>query len=278
MAGKRAKKRPAGKRSSRKKSKSAGSRSHWLRNLLLVLVAVVCLVACRYYFGSFETREKMESLAVKWTQPLRVHPATPAPVAGWLDALHDSIPMSTGFVVEGGELGRDPNSPFIAGIPQTRYPTQLVRWSNNARLLRGESGQSACVALRLDALTAEAGTTVALPAEIDMEHAAWQRVLHLLTQRYPKRFEDVWIYLGPIDGLDAAPTPRAHYAIVFDITGIGGLRALAFRIPAGATDRKLDDYITSIADIEQLTGLRFLPELDFSLRNALIEYVSPRIW
>ena len=281
MAGKRAKRQPAKKGASKKKRKNVGSGSHWLRNLVLVLLAAVCLGSGIYYFGSFETRAKIESLAVKWTQPLRVHPSTPAPVADWLDTLHDSIPSSTGFVVEGGELGRDPDSPFIAGIPRAKDPLQLVRWSKNVRLLRdthnGDS-RTACIALRLDALTLEAGTTVALPKAIDLSHAAWQRTLHRFTQRYPKRFKDVWIYLGPIEPSNASSSPSAHYAIVFDITEIGGLRALALRVPTEAEGRHLDDYITSIANIEQSTGLQFLPELDFSLRNALVEHVNPQIW
>ena len=281
MAGKGVKKQPAKKRSSKKKSKSAGSRSHWLRSCVLILLVGLCLVGSLYYFGSLETRAKMESLVVEWTQPIRVHPSTPAMAAAWLDALNDSIPTSTGFVVEGGELGRDPNSPFIAGIPQAQDPVELVRWSPNIRLLRNARERhdpSVCVAVRLNPSTAAAGTMVALPAAIDLDQATWQRMLHLFTQRYPKRFENVWIYLGPIGGSDASSNPSAHYAIVFDITAIGGLRALALQIPTGAEDQKLGDHITSIANIEQSTGLQFLPELDFSLRNALVEHVSPQIW
>ncbi|NBB80303.1 MAG: hypothetical protein GVY36_12815 [Verrucomicrobia bacterium] len=279
MAGKRPKKRSAKRRSSKKKQHPrGGSGSHWLRNIVVALLLAGGLVAGLYYFGSFETRAKMESLALKWTQPLRIHPSTPAPVAAWLDALHDSMPTSTGFTVEGGELGRDPDSPFIAGIPRAEDPVQLARWSDNVRILRDGSGRSVCIALRLDALTSGAGTAVALPEEIDLDHAAWQQMLHRFTLRYPKRFEDVWIYLGPIGGSAASSRPSAHYAIVFDITGIGGLRALALRIPSDAEGRRLGDYITSISKIEQSTGLRFLPELDFSLRGALSGHVSPRLW
>ncbi|NBB80576.1 MAG: hypothetical protein GVY36_14220, partial [Verrucomicrobia bacterium] len=115
MAGKRPKKRSAKRRSSKKKQHPrGGSVSHWLRNIVVALLLAGGLVAGLYYFGSFETRAKMESMALKWTQPLRIHPSTPAPVTAWLNALHDSMPTSTGFTVEGGELGRDPDSPFIA--------------------------------------------------------------------------------------------------------------------------------------------------------------------
>lgn len=278
MVAKRAKKTTAKKRSSRKRSKSVGSGSHWFRNGLIFVLLVFALIGGTYFFGSFELRAKMEALAVEWTQPVRLHPSAPAPLAAWLDALNDSIPSSTGFVVEGGELGRDPDSPFLAGIPRSRVPVRLVRGPGYARLQNEETGQNVCIALRLNASTLETGNGVPLGGEIDFDDGAWARAMDLFTQRYPKRFDDVWVYLGPIDESDASPIPSAHYAIIFDLTDIGGLRALALRIPTNAEAARLSAHVTSIASIERSTGLQFLPEFDFSLRSALLEHVSPQIW
>lgn len=225
----------------------------------------------------------MESLAVQFSQPIRTHPSTPKILAEWLDALHDSIPSSAGFVVEGGELGRSPDSPFIAGVPQARGPIQLIGGQREAQLVRDVNRQSVCVAWRLNE-SGEMADSPALPTTIDSNNPLWAELVHLVMHRYPMRFQEIWVYLGPIydpeasAGSPESTDPLAHYVIIFDMTEIGGLRALTLRLPAGADAGKLDDYITSIASIERACGIQFLPELDFSLRNALVEHVSPQIW
>jgi hypothetical protein len=284
MAGKSPKKQRAGKRTPTKKRKQKSSGSHWFRNGLLGLLGVACLCAGLYYFGSFELRAKMESLAIASTQAIRTHPASPAPLARWLDAWHDSIPSSRGFVVEGGELGRDPDSPFIAGIPQARVSLRVVRGPGQARLVDTANGRVLCRALRVDGSGDRALSGADTLQQDWLDNEVGESVVHRLTDRYPERFGEVWIYLGPI--YDQTPASRqgspaaasAHYAIVFDITEFGGLRALALRIPADTGKQALAESITSIEKIEQATGLRFLPELDFSLRHALVEHISPQIW
>ncbi len=122
------------------------------------------------------------------------------------------------------------------------------------------------------------------PMPDDFANGPWQRALSELTDRYPKRFDEVWIYLGPAYRSESSKLasgiaiPDAFYAIAFDLTQEGGLRALALLIPTEARSENLNDYITSIAQIEKLTGLQFLPELDFSLRDTLGNYRSPSIW
>ena len=108
--------------------------------------------------------------------------------------------------------------------------------------------------------------------------------MHEFTQRYPKRFGEVWIYLGPAylpetpNFSSAISLPDAFYIIAFDLTDEGGLRALALLIPTDAESKNLNDYLSSIAEIEKLAGLQFLPELDFSIRDTIGDYVSPTVW
>jgi endonuclease G len=112
----------------------------------------------------------------------------------------------------------------------------------------------------------------------------WKKAMRELTERYPKRFGEVWLYLGPVYGSESSKPgsgialPEAFYAIVFDLTDKGGLRALALLIPADAQSKNLNDYLSSITEIEKLTGLQFLPELDFSIRDTIGNYVSPSVW
>ena len=78
----------------------------------------------RYYFGSFETRIKMERIALAALNSPRTHGTTPAPVARLLDFGYDWIPSSEGMVVEGGELGRNEDARFLAGVPHSRQPVR----------------------------------------------------------------------------------------------------------------------------------------------------------
>jgi endonuclease G len=127
-------------------------------------------------------------------------------------------------------------------------------------------------------------TTNHAPSTESFYNGVWEKVIRELTERYPKRFEEVWIYLGPIYGPNSSnlssgiAVPDGYYAIAFDLTNEGGLRALALNIPVDGVSKNLNDYITSIEKIEKLTGLQFLPGLDYSLRDTIGSYVSPSVW
>jgi endonuclease G len=114
--------------------------------------------------------------------------------------------------------------------------------------------------------------------------ALWQRLMHELTVHYPKRFGEIWIYAGPIpqphgarlaSGIAAADS---FYAIAFDLTETGGLRAIAFHLPVDAEDAPLRNYLSSIERIEQLSGLQFLPEVDYHARSVLSSAVNAQLW
>lgn len=112
----------------------------------------------------------------------------------------------------------------------------------------------------------------------------WQRLIREITVNYPNRFGEIWIYLGPVmreqsSKLESGvPVPDGFYAIAFDLTETGGLRAIAFLVPQDAPDTKLSHYITSISKIEKHTGLDFLPEVDYHAREVLRSAVSPQLW
>lgn len=332
----RAKNKPAHKRVSRYKKTTLGKNqhTHWFRHICILLLVTMLLLCGLYYFGSFETRAQMERVALLSLNSLRTHDSTPEPVAHLLDIPYDWIPSSRGMIVEGGELGRSVNSPFIAGMPHSRKPIRLLQQPSYANLFNTRKLQTACIALRLDQrprqkatiqsalqidgrvpeLTAQAMTLaqwqpypIAPAAALIGQHGErgasdarlatnyapmskafatkpWAKAMREVTQRYPKRFDEIWLYLGPAYRAENSKLasniaiPDAFYVIAFDLTEAGGLRALALFIPTDAESENLNDYVTSIAQIEKLTGLQFLPELDFSIRDTLGNYLSPSVW
>lgn len=316
------------------KSRNRPNHSHWLRKLLVRLSIAILAIGGIYHFSSFEIRAKMERFALSAVNSSRTHGAMPALVAPIFDSLYDAIPSSGGMVVEGGELGRDLETPFIAGIPNSRMPIRPLLQPSYINLFNERSQQTACIAIRLDdtkrkkadtdgslqidariprlsaqamtlgewrpqpiapakALIGQNGERGAIDTKLATNYApmteayadgVWKKVMHEFTQRYPKRFGEVWVYLGPAylpessNFGSAISLPDAFYIIVFDITNEGGLRALTLLIPTDAENKNLNDYLSSIAEIEKLTGLQFLPELDFSIRETIGEYISPTVW
>lgn len=329
MANKRAKKKTAGKRTTSPKKGMP-----WLRWLGLLFLLVVLLCGSLYSFGSFETRATMERIAMLTLNAPRTHGSMPAPIARLFDLLYDCIPSSEGMVVEGGELGRDPDNPFLAGLPHSRQALRSLPQPSYINLFNERNLQAACIALRLDdtprqkahpsrsalvdarvprlnaeamrlgkwqahpivpsaALLGQHGARGAADAALATNHAPmteafasgpWAKAMRELTRRYPQRFGEVWVYLGPAYRPESAKLaagiaiPDAFYAIVLDLTDAGGLRALALLIPTDAESHDLKDYLSSIAQIEKLTGLQFLPELDYSIRDTLGNYRSPSVW
>ncbi|MFT4901277.1 MAG: endonuclease G [Lentimonas sp.] len=298
------------------------------------LILAVLAVGGIYYFGSFETRNALVDAAQRTLNQARSAQWMPRIVSGSLDRLYDSVPLSEGLTVDGGELGRT-LSPILAGIPQSRKPIRVLQNMTYINLYDERAKQPLCIAYRLSNAESEAATVspqilndprVASPRMQDLESnnwqatglapaaalarefgttgasethlssnfvpmpqsfvdGIWQQAILTITEEYPRRFDEVWIYTGPIYKADSAQlangilAPEAIYCIVFDLTDSGGLRAIAFTLPttAGAAT-SLQDCRSSIASIERATGLSFLPEIGFDARDLLLNWVSPQLW
>lgn len=318
------------KRNTAKKTK----KKNWLLRFVVLIFIILLAIAATYYFVSFETRAKMDRAALSTINVVRTHESTPAFISGFLDMLYDTIPTSEGLVVEGSELGRDSDIPFIAGTPNARFPMIALIQPSYINMFNERSKQSSCIVFRLDnlqpdnakldesilidarfprlnapsmtlgdwrpypiapptALIRQHGERGLKDAQLATNHAptseayhigVWSKAMRELTERYPKRFDEVWIYLGPIYSENSSKlssgiaVPDGFYAIAFDLTDEGGLRALALNIPTDGESNNLNDYITSIEKIEKLTGLQFLPDLDYGLRDTIGRYISPSVW
>lgn len=126
--------------------------------------------------------------------------------------------------------------------------------------------------------------TFSVPMREYFSEESWTSFMREIVVNYPSRFGEVWLYVGPVFGPDSQrltsgiPIPKQFYAIVFDITTEGWLRAIAFLFPHEQQPESLDQCITSIEAIESLTGLTFLPELNQAAYNSLRAWVSPKLW
>lgn len=136
----------AAKKRKKQKKKSSGC----FGSLLALLTVILLAIGAVYYFGSFEIRAKMERLLLGLIEGPRNNPSLPTPIADTLDLLNDQIPSSAGLIVEGGELGRDENSHFLAGLPQSRSPFQPLRNQNYTNLFNDRGLHTICIAARIE--------------------------------------------------------------------------------------------------------------------------------
>lgn len=79
-------------------------------------------------------------------------------------------------------------------------------------------------------------------------------------------------YIGP----NAVAVPTHFYKVVFDPVRV---EAIAFVVPnTPHSNRKIDEFITSIRDIEVRTGLDFLNRINPAVQALIEEAVAPALW
>jgi len=111
----------------------------------------------------------------------------------------------------------------------------------------------------------------------------WKALEQKIASNYPGRFGEVWVLAGPVFGDQPkklqrrVAVPEAFYMIVLDESD-GRVRAEAFIIPQEPASPDLDQYLTSIDEIERRTGLDFLRELPDDAEGALEARPAGRAW
>ncbi len=128
-----------------------------------------------------------------------------------------------------------------------------------------------------------------IPQRHGLNAGLWKQLEQRSATSYPARFGEVWIVVGPVfgatpallpsrGGLTAPRVPEGCFMIITDESD-GRVRTLAFlfpqELPPGA---KVDDYLTTIAEIEARTGLDFFSELPTETQVELESRRAARIW
>lgn len=123
-----------------------------------------------------------------------------------------------------------------------------------------------------------------VPQRHSLNAGPWKSLETKIATSYPGRFGEVWVLTGPIFNADperlrgGVAVPTAFYMIVIDESD-DRVRAQAFLLPQTAADNDaLDRARTSIDEIERLTGLDFLHELEDAAEDALEARRVERIW
>lgn len=111
----------------------------------------------------------------------------------------------------------------------------------------------------------------------------WRELERRVALNYTARFGAVWVLTGPVFNRFPHRTlssgvwiPDGFFKIVIE-EGVRGLRVMGFVIPQEATG-EIEDYLTSVDEIERLTGIDFLWKLEESVEEILEGKVERNAW
>lgn len=123
-----------------------------------------------------------------------------------------------------------------------------------------------------------------IPQRHALNAGPWKRLEQRIATNYPGRFGEVWVFAGPVFADKPAwlkpglALPEACFMIIVDEFE-GKLRALAFLFPQETpAEAPLDQYLTTIDEIERRTGLDFFAALDDPAEAAFEAGRAERAW
>ena len=121
------------------------------------------------------------------------------------------------------------------------------------------------------------------PQIYDFNGGIWNR-LEQKTRYWAKKHHKLYIVTGGIlepnlktIGSENVAVPNYFYKIILDYQE-PEIKAIAFLIPHKKSEKALYKYVTSIDEIEKLTGIDFFPKLEDSLENKLEKSTSYSNW
>ena len=116
------------------------------------------------------------------------------------------------------------------------------------------------------------------PQKPELNRKVWER-LERLEEAYANKFGGIWVITGPIFDQHVellshqVEIPDSFYKILIDEDN-GKVRVLPFIVPQNVTGKEiLNDFLTSVDEIEKQTGLDFFSPMDDEYENKLESYV-----
>ncbi len=122
-----------------------------------------------------------------------------------------------------------------------------------------------------------------VPQTPELNRRVWQR-LEKLEEDYANNRGSIWVIAGPVFDEHIKTigsnieVPDAFFKIIIDEEE-QGIKALAFLIPQTVTGKEpVEHFLTSIDEIEKLTGLDFFWPLSDHLEDKLESSTASRLW
>ena len=205
-------------------------------------------------------------------------------VAGYSDALGN--PLWAAYRVADVDL-RDPPPRPDNFVPDLRTAARIdAQVYTGSDYDRGHLAPNYAIATRYGQRAQEETFQMSniSPQRHTLNAGVWKELEHRIATNYAGRFGEVWVIAGPVFGAKPeklrrrVAIPESFYMIVVDESD-GRVRAAAFLFPQETpASARMDDYLASVDEIEQRTGLDFLAELPDEAENALEARRVERAW
>ena len=121
------------------------------------------------------------------------------------------------------------------------------------------------------------------PQEHQFNAGIWNR-LEQKTRYWATKYKNLYVITGGIlenasktIGTEKVTVPNYFYKIILDFQE-PEIKAIAFLIPHEDSEKALYTFVTSINNIEEITGIDFFPEIEDSLENKLEATTNYSSW
>lgn len=121
------------------------------------------------------------------------------------------------------------------------------------------------------------------PQDNDFNGGIWNK-LEQQVRFWAKKYDGVYVVTGGVlkeglqtIGVDRVSVPETFYKIVLDRSG-DEFKAIAFLIPNEATHGSFYDYMVTIDEIEELTGIDFFPKLSEVTQHEFESKMDAKVW
>ncbi|MDV7187676.1 DNA/RNA non-specific endonuclease [Lutibacter sp. TH_r2] len=126
-------------------------------------------------------------------------------------------------------------------------------------------------------------TSNVTPQKHDFNAGVWNR-LEQKTRYWATKYKKLYVVTGGIltnntktIGTEKVTVPNQFYKIILDYHE-PEIKAIAFLMPHKESNKPLYKFVTSIDEIENLTGIDFFPELEDALENKLEKSTNYSNW
>lgn len=121
------------------------------------------------------------------------------------------------------------------------------------------------------------------PQKHDFNAGIWNK-LEQKTRYWAKKYNHLYVVTGGVlesdlktIGTERVSVPKEFYKVLLDYTE-PEIKAIAFLMPHKESKRPLYEYVISIDELEQKTGIDFFPELPDAIENKLEASSSYKNW
>lgn len=205
-------------------------------------------------------------------------------VVGYSDALGD--PLWAAYHLHDIALHEPPPRPE-AFTPDLRTAARIESAVyNKSDYDRGHMAPNYAIATRYGRSAQEETFQMSnvCPQRHALNAGPWKQLEQRIATNYAGRFGEVWVIAGPVFGANPprlhrrVAVPEAFYMIVVDESD-GRVRAEAFLFPQETpASAPIDNYLTTVDEIERRTGLDFFAELPAATQTALESHRVERAW